>query len=147
MRQMPHGQWVAFENNRPHSHSAPPASLYTSATSSRRTTSSPRGSALDGINFEEVNVDGIGGLGPAKYTTTRPTAATSQSTQRSLIPYAVATVVIALVIGLWPDGYWFCANSGPAQPHHTGSTTTRGDHACSHFEVWLSGNPARPPGR
>lgn len=56
-------------------------------------------------------------------------------------------VALVLLIAITPDGYWYCWNSGSAVPHRTGSSTTRGDHACSHFEVWTNGNPGRPAGQ
>ena len=59
----------------------------------------------------------------------------------------IGGAILVLIIGVVPDGYWYCWDRGPASPHHTGSSRTRSDHACSHFEVWFNGNPQRPPGR
>jgi hypothetical protein len=106
-----------------------------------------RGGALDGIDFEEVSLGGVREPGSPLQTAAVPAAWTSQLARQSLIPYGVTALVIVLLIGFWPDGYWYCANSGPAQPHHTGLVVTRNDHACNHFEVWLNGNPARPARR
>jgi hypothetical protein len=145
MRQMPHGQWVAFENNQPHAHDAPPVTSY-SAKQGHRTQAATRG-VLGGVDFEEVDVEGIRGPSAARTGLALPTTKTSKSGSSAVVPYVVAAIILAGAVGLWPDGYWYCANSGPAQPHHTGSAATRGDHACNHFEVWFNGNPSRPTGR
>jgi hypothetical protein len=163
MRKMPHGQWVAFEGyGTQHQCKHPPASrapLWVGAEPPHAAEragdpefvdiSVPSQAATQGgANLHRpVAVRSTGRSIASQGRTPTSQARAGKSAGRQWIGMVVAGLVVLLVIGFWPDGYWYCWNSGPAQPHRLGTANACADHGCNHFDVWLNGNPSRPRGR